>query len=117
MIVVYDFEGNSFEYEVEWDYAVMRKILKPYSTADIVDLIIEFAEPEDIAEYLQGEDMLEMNRHDIVYMFEELVDFDVFYSYFEEEVKDMFENKAYEEYQNALDWEYTCEEIGYFMRR
>lgn len=113
MIVVYDFEGNSFEYEVELDYAVMRKILKPYSTADIVNLIIELVEPEDIREYLEGEDMLEMNRHDLVNMFEELVDFDVFGEYFEEEIKDMFENKAYKEYQSELDWEYTCEEIGY----
>ena len=113
MVVVYDFEGNSFEYELDLDYATIRKILKPYSTADIVNLIIELVDAKDIREYLQGEDMLKMNRHDIVDMFEELVDFDVFYSYFEEEIKDMFENKAYEEYQNELDWEYTCEEIGY----
>lgn len=114
MVVIYDFDGDRYEYCIELGCAEIRKILKDYTKADLIYLIDELIDKEDIADCFEGEDILEFDKKELLDLIEDLVDYDVFAEYFEDELKDMFECRAVKEYEDDKAWEFEQRQAGFY---
>jgi hypothetical protein len=114
MVVYYDFE-EEFEWELDWDFEEVRKILKKLSYAELIESVDEVCDKDGVDEYLSQDtqDLLELNKSELIALIEECLDFDKFEQYFIDDLIEVCEGKAYEEYRNAKDWDDIVQEYGY----
>lgn len=106
MYILYDFDDEQYEYDVEFGYKQMDRILKDYTKADLLNLVYELLDMDKVAEYLEGDDIVQLDRQQLLEVVEDLVDYDDFKDYFIDELKDMYYARAYKEYKDCCNyWE------------